>query len=115
MTTDEESLDGGSSVKIELVLARVVARFHAWKFGAKAEKRGALKVSNAGKVKKQKTPIKTSVHGALEARGQEEMDAMLNQTKNVKSPYQNLNLNTPIGSNECVKLELSGPQATPDS
>jgi hypothetical protein len=84
MTTDEESLDGGSSVKIELVLARVVARFHAWKFGAKAEKRGALKVSNAGKVKKQKTPIKTSVHGALEARGQEEMDAMLNQTKNVK-------------------------------
>jgi hypothetical protein len=39
MTTEEETSDGGSSIKTDLVLATVIDRFHARKFGSKAEKR----------------------------------------------------------------------------
>jgi hypothetical protein len=65
MTTDEESSEGNSVVKMELELATAVERFHARKFGAKMEKRGVLKVIIVGSSKKQKTPIKTSMLGAL--------------------------------------------------
>jgi hypothetical protein len=54
MTTDKESSDGKSMVKTELELATVMERFHTRKFGAKPEKRGALKVNNSGTAKKQK-------------------------------------------------------------
>jgi hypothetical protein len=81
MTPDEEITDGSSSVKTDLVLAIVVDRFHARKFGAKSEKWGALKVTSTSKVKKQKTPIKASIQGALKQLDPDEMEAMLNRTK----------------------------------
>jgi hypothetical protein len=65
MTSDEEPSEGNSMVKIELDLAMAVECFHARKFGTKSKKRGALKVNNSGVTKKQKTPIKTSMQGAL--------------------------------------------------
>jgi hypothetical protein len=65
MTPHEESSDGGSSAKTDLVLATAVDCFHARKFGTKVEKRGAMKVIITGKVKKQKKTIKASMQGAL--------------------------------------------------
>jgi hypothetical protein len=56
MTTDEESSDGNSVIKIKLELATAVERFHVRKFGAKLEKRSALKVHGMRVSKKQKTP-----------------------------------------------------------
>jgi hypothetical protein len=56
MTTDEESSDGNSVIKMKLELATAVERFHVRKFGAKLEKRSALKVHGMGVSKKQKTP-----------------------------------------------------------
>jgi hypothetical protein len=81
MTVDEESSDGGSSVKTNLVLATTVDRFHARKFGVKPEKRGALKVCSAGKVKKQKTPNKSSRQGALAALDSESLEVVMKKTK----------------------------------
>jgi hypothetical protein len=81
MTVDEESSDGGSSVKTNLVLATTVDRFHARKFGVKPEKRGALKVCSAGKVKKLKTPNKSSRQGALAALDSESLEVVMKKTK----------------------------------
>jgi hypothetical protein len=39
----------------------VVERFHARKFGGKVKKKSALRVSNVGHVKKQKTPVKPAL------------------------------------------------------
>jgi hypothetical protein len=81
MTLDEESSDGGSNVKMNLVLAMAVDRFHARKFGVKSKKRGALKVCSAGKVKKQKTPNKSSRQGALATLDLESLEAVMKKTK----------------------------------
>jgi hypothetical protein len=56
MTTDEESPDGNSVVKTKLELATAVERYHARKFSAKPDKRGALKVNCSSTAKKAKNP-----------------------------------------------------------
>jgi hypothetical protein len=71
MTPDEESSDGSSIIKIELELSTAVEQFHARKFGGraynKAEKMSALKMSNAGRVKK----IENSCQNGHEGGGQD--------------------------------------------
>jgi hypothetical protein len=81
MTTDEESSDRNSVVKTELELATVVECFHARKFSAKPDKRGALKVNCSGTAKKQKKPIKTGMQGAQKVLDKDKMEAMLQMTK----------------------------------
>jgi hypothetical protein len=68
-------------VKTELELATVVECFHARKFSAKPDKRGALKVNCSGTAKKQKKPIKTGMQGAQKVLDKDKMEAMLQMTK----------------------------------
>jgi hypothetical protein len=85
MTPDEELSDGGSVLQTDLVLASVVDRFHARKFGVptnrKQEKRVTLKATSNGKTKKQKMPVKANVQGVMEQLSQEGEAANMFQPK----------------------------------
>jgi hypothetical protein len=80
MTPDEESSDGSSIIKIELELSTAVEQFHARKFGGraynKAEKMSALKMSNAGRVKKQKTLVKMAMQEVVKMLGVDGLELM---------------------------------------
>jgi hypothetical protein len=81
MTPDDESSDGGSTVKMELELATAVEFFHARKFGMKNAKHAALKVHGSGSVKKQRTPVKTGMQGVLKTLDNEEMEEIMKLAK----------------------------------
>jgi hypothetical protein len=108
MALEDESSDGGSSVKIDLVLAMAMDHFHARKFGLKAEKRGSLKVASAGKVKKQKTPVKTGLHGALKTLESKEMEAMLNQLKTEHEDLMEVMTRDAIAESKSKPQSLTG-------
>jgi hypothetical protein len=69
MTTEEESSDGGSVEQKPVGAMTAIERFHARKFKGKDEtgtgKHAVLKITGAGRSKKQRTPIKTHLKEAL--------------------------------------------------
>jgi hypothetical protein len=108
MTTDEESSDGNLMVKMELELATVVERLRAWKFGAKHEKRGALKVHCTGVSKKQNTPIKLSVQGVLKGLDKDGMEDMLQLMKSEPGGLMEVSIENLDGALKLEPQNLTG-------
>jgi hypothetical protein len=132
MTSEDESSGNDSCMQAENKLTTAAERFHARKFGSQnresSDRRPALKVMNPGKVKKQRTPVKTAVQDALKTMGQEGMQLMLGDAK--KEPVEKLDVEMAdeaaapmvdpkilwsVRSNEHLELKLSGIGATLNS
>jgi hypothetical protein len=108
MSTDEESTESESVHGEEQNLLSVVERFHARKSAGKApigvERRTTLKVQGAGKTKKQKTPVKTSIRGAVKSLIKDELE------ENRIGTRSKVEMVTETATPKTEPVHLMGPQ-----
>jgi hypothetical protein len=93
MSTEEEVSDSGLESKNVTQLTTAIERFHSRKFGSKAgssaDKKAILKISNSVGVKKQRTPNKACMQGAVQMLEQERLEGLIDQaTKNSGEPME---------------------------
>jgi hypothetical protein len=114
MSTEDKVFDSGSESKNETQLTTVIARFHARKFrskaGSSADKRVILKISSSGGVKKQKTPKKACMQGAVQMLEQERLDGLFDQpTRNSREPMEVVRTND-VSAPKLDPKNLTGSQ-----